>query len=204
MTAFFTGDVAETWPASKATTPAAMVFVGPTEGSGLGLIAWDATATPGDGALIGTPGKATIFRRTWSGRQSAPVQDRSVLDVDLSGGHVGVHGEVTTHDGLRIGAEGSPVQRLVRGEVNADGSVASGTGFTVTHSTLGVYLITLATAMPTRPTVHTSVEWDGTSDSEWSVSTMVAKDNTRVRVVASQVTPTPGRANTAFAFTLIG
>jgi len=68
-----------------------------------------------------------------------------------------------------ISAAGAPIcatppdaTRIIRGNINADGTILSGTGFSSTRNGSGIYIITFTTAFSDRPSV--SVAWSDNSN----------------------------------------
>lgn len=64
--------------------------------------------------------------------------------------------------GMKVGSlhvdVGVERQRTIRGSVNANGTIAAGSGFTVNRSAVGTYVVTFITAFPSPPSVVNSPE----------------------------------------------
>lgn len=89
-----------------------------------------------------------------------------------------------------------PAQPLT-GLVNADGTIAGGTGFTVNHSSTGTYAVTFTTAFAAAPTVLVTItEGPGSA----SVGTPGLTNLVAGSVTVNTVDRTGAAANMPFAF----
>jgi hypothetical protein len=69
--------------------------------------------------------------------------------------------EVKVADGNLYSSAADAPLRIVRGYVNANGTIDSGSGFTVTHTVVGLYTIYFATPFTARPAVVVSPDGVG-------------------------------------------
>ena len=161
----------------KTTGPAVILQDSATPSQQAGYVAfWNSNPTETGWMGYGTPGSPdmTIANARASGDIVLWASGEK-LRVD-SGGNIGVGtstpaSKLEVRGDIRLGAlgeyftpAGSENLRIIRGKVNAAGSVVFGTGFTAVHASTGVYNITYTTQFPSGqwPVVTASAESNGT------------------------------------------
>jgi hypothetical protein len=73
--------------------------------------------------------------------------------------------------------------RMIRGIVTETGNRAGGTGFTVTHPSLGTYVITFTTPFVTRPVITVTEEWQPGFFADFGITEAVTASGATIKII---------------------
>ena len=129
------------------------------EGSGT-----DYTLARISGGMADDAGQTGYLRFYTNGGASLTEQMRLDKDGKVGIGTTSPQAKLDIQGGnLRLGAGGTPLQQIIAGRINSDGSVAAGSGFSSTRTDKGQYTVTFTTAFTSAPIVVASCA-DGDDD----------------------------------------
>ncbi|QQS09109.1 MAG: hypothetical protein IPK69_00295 [Phycisphaerales bacterium] len=161
--------------------------------------------------------------RAWVGFGTAGDPDFSIITArpncdivlnNLNGGNVGIGTAAPTaklevRGEMRYGTLGQyrPIAgeeplRLLRGRINADGSIISGSGFTVSRPGTARYLITFNTPFTGIPSVTATTEQGSTQAATVILTDGVSANSVELRLYYNTFTTTPN--DEVFSFIVVG
>ena len=170
--------------------------------AGLRLARLHADSVQGYATVAGVPGLEVLGRlRADNGLMSSSyIWSRDGTENSVIIGYDGANAAPTIRFGFTtplLATAGVENLRVIRGTINADGTIARGTGFTVTKGTTGYYTINFSTAFKTVPDVVATTVGLG-----WVASRDTLAVG-RARVMLMDV-PSLAMINAEFSFIAIG
>jgi hypothetical protein len=121
---------------------------------------WSTDAAPGDIVLRSSTGKLLLQNGALS--SALAINGNNVgIGTAAPAAKLDVRGDIRLGPTGQLRAtSGEENLRIIRGVVAANGSIITGSGFTVRHDSAGNYLITFNTPFAGPPSVTGTVEWD--------------------------------------------
>jgi hypothetical protein len=154
-----------------------------------------------EGGGAGTANVGYISFRDSSGARIGYVGDNASADSNVAlaadNGDVLLIGTTVRANGKSVVA-GEENLRIVRGTVNSNGTVSSGTGFTVSRTLVGVYTINFSPAFAGNPTVTANAVFSGPNDPRTVVIDSRAPNSVKLTTLAGD------RQDLPFDFIAVG